>query len=83
MISYGPIIFGLIFGLVLGTQIKTNAIKDTKFTMSSYVIIIIAAIVMAWQLGEFPFYDYLPVSSAFVSAFVGIMLSKFIFARSN
>ncbi len=82
MISYGPIIFGLIFGLILGTQIKTNYIKDTKFTRSSYVIITIVAILMA-SLGEFPFYTRLPLSSALVSAFVGIMLSKFIFARSN
>lgn len=83
MLSYGPIIFGLIFGFIVGTQIKTNAIKDTKFTRASYLIIIIAAIIMAWQLGEFPFYDCLPLSSAFISAFIGIMLSKFIFAGSN
>ena len=83
MISIGPIVFGFILGMVIGSQIKTGNISDTSFKISSYVVIIIAALIMAWQLGEFPFYEYLPVSSAFVSALIGILLSKLIFARSS
>ena len=83
MISLGPIIFGFIFGLIIGSQIKTGNISDTSFKASSYVIIIIAALIMAWQLGEFPFYDYLPLSSGFAFALIGILLSKFLFARSS
>ncbi len=83
MIAIGPIVFGLILGVIIGSQIKTDNISDTSFTASSYVIIIIAALLMAWQLGEFPFYDYIPLSSAFASALIGILLSKFIFARSS
>lgn len=83
MISVGPIIFGLIFGLIVGSQIKTGNIRDTSFTTSSYVIIIIVALIMAWQVGEFPFYDYVPLSTGFASALIGILLSKFIFARSS
>ena len=83
MISIGPIVFGLIFGLIVGSQIKTDNISDTSFNASSYVIIIIAALIMAWQLGEFPFYDYLPLSSGFIFALIGILLSKFLIARSS
>ncbi|WP_296798526.1 energy-converting hydrogenase B subunit J [uncultured Methanobrevibacter sp.] len=83
MIAIGPIIFGLILGLIIGSQIKTGNISDTSFKTSSYVVIIIAALIMAWQLGEFPFYDYFPLSSAFASALIGVLLSKLIFARSS
>ncbi|WP_407432852.1 energy-converting hydrogenase B subunit J [Methanobrevibacter sp.] len=83
MIVIGPIIFGLILGLIIGSQIKTGNISDTSFKTSSYVVIIIAALIMAWQLGEFPFYDFVPLSSAFVSALIGVLLSKLIFARSS
>lgn len=83
MIAIGPIVFGLILGVIIGSQIKTDNISDTSFTASSYVIIIIAALMMAWQLGEFPYYEYIPLSTGFVSALIGILLSKFIFARSS
>lgn len=80
---YGPMIFGLLFGIVVGSQIKTGNMADTKFTASSYIIIIIAGLIVAWQLGEFPFYDKLPIARGFVFALIGILLSKFIFARSS
>ena len=83
MTPLGPIIFGFIFGVIVGSQIKTGNIRDTSFKASSYVIIIIAALIMAWQLGEFPFYDFLPISTGFVFALIGILLSKFLIARSS
>ena len=83
MIPVGPIIFGLILGVIVGSQIKTGNISDTSFKASSYVAIVIAALIMAWQLGEFPFYDYLPLSSGFASALIGVLLSKFIIAGSS
>ena len=79
-VSYGSIIFGFILGLIIGSQLKTSNIKDGNFTASSYIVIIIAALLVAWLLGEFPFYTYIPISSAFVSALVGLLLSKFIIA---
>ena len=41
MISFGPIIFGLILGAVIGSQIKLKN-TDTTFTLASFAIIIIA-----------------------------------------
>jgi len=83
MIAIGLIVCGFILGLIIGSQIKTGNISDAAFKTSSYVVIIIAALIMAWQLGEFPFYDYFPLSTGFASALIGILLSKFIIARSS
>ena len=49
MISLGPIIFGLILGLIIGSQIKLN-VGDAKFTLASFVVIFIVGIIVAWQL---------------------------------
>lgn len=82
MLSLGPIIFGLIFGLIIGSQLKLN-IGDAKFTLGSFVIIFIVGIITAWQLGNYPFYTDLPISTAFLSALIGIFVGKLIFARSK
>ncbi len=82
MLSLGPIIFGLILGLIIGSQIKLN-VSDAHFTFGSFIIIIIAGIVVAWQSGNYPFYTDLPISTAFLSALIGIFVGKLIFARSK
>ena len=82
MLSLGPIIFGLILGLIIGSQIKLNN-NDTQFTLGAFVIVLIAGIIVAWQSGNFPFYTDLPVSTAFLSALIGIFVGKLIFARSK
>ena len=82
MISLGPIIFGLILGLIVGSQIKLNN-NDTHFTLGSFIIIFIVGIIVAWQAGNFPFYEGLPISTAFLSALIGIFVGKLIFARSK
>nr|WP_298521484.1 energy-converting hydrogenase B subunit J [uncultured Methanobrevibacter sp.] len=82
MISLGPIIFGLILGLIIGSQIKLD-VSDAKFTLASFVMILIAGIIAAWQLGNFPFYTDLPISTAFLSALIGIFVGKLLFARSK
>ena len=82
MLSLGPIIFGLILGLIIGSQIKLNN-NDTQFTLGAFIIILIAGIIVAWQSGNFPFYTDLPVSTAFLSALIGIFVGKLIFARSK
>lgn len=81
ILNLGPIIFGLILGLIIGSQIKLK-VMDTKFTLASFVVIVIAGIIMAWELGNFPFYADLPISTAFLSALIGIFVGKLLFARS-
>ena len=82
MISLGPIIFGLILGLIIGSQIKLD-VSDAKFTLASFVMILIAGIIAAWQFGNYPFYTDLPISTAFLSALIGVFVGKLIFARSK
>lgn len=82
MLSLGPIIFGMILGLVIGSQIKLN-VNDTHFTLGAFIIVLIAGIIVAWQSGNYPFYTDLPISTAFLSALIGIFVGKLIFARSK
>ena len=82
MISFGPIIVGLLLGVIIGSQIKMGSV-DAKFTLASFVVIFIAGIVAAWQLGNYPFYTDFPISTAFLSALIGIFVGKIIFARSK
>ena len=82
MISFGPIIFGLIFGLIIGSQIRLNN-NDTHFTLGSFIVIFIAGLIVAWQAGNYPFYKDLPLSTAFMSALIGIFVGKLVFARGK
>ena len=88
MLSLGPIIFGLILGLIIGSQIKLN-VSDAKFTLGSFVVIFIAGILVAWQSGPYPFYtdsrlcSLLFSKTAFLSALIGIFVGKLLFARSK
>ena len=82
MLVIGPIIFGLIFGLIIGSQIKLN-VSDAKFTLASFVVILICGILIAWQLGQYPFYDDVPVSTGFLSALIGLFVGKLLLARSK
>lgn len=82
MLVVGPIIFGLIFGLIIGSQIKLN-VSDAKFTLASFVVILICGILVAWQLGQYPFYNDLPISTTFVAGLIGVLVGKLLFARSK
>ena len=82
MIIFGPIIFGLILGLIIGSQIKLD-INDTQFTLASFITIFIAGVIVAWQSGNYPFYNDFVFSTAFLSALIGIFVGKIIFARSK
>ena len=82
MISWGPIIFGLILGLIVGSQIKLNG-NDTHFTLGAFIVVFIAGFILAWQSGNFPFYTGPSLSFAFLSALIGIFVGKLIFARGK
>ena len=80
MLSLGPIIFGLILGVIIGSQIRLKG-SDTHFTLAVFIIILIAGIIVAWQSGNYPFYTDMPISTAFLSALIGIFVGKLIFAK--
>lgn len=83
MLVLGPVIFGFILGLILGSQIKKNPKSDFNFTISSFVVIIIAGIVIAWQLGQYPFYDDVGISTGFLSTLIGLVIGKLLFVRGS
>ena len=83
MIALGPVIFGLILGLIIGSQIKLGSI-GVKFTLASFVVILIAGFIIALGIGNYPLdIGDLPFSTAFVSALIGIFVGKLLFARSK
>lgn len=82
MLNLGAIIFGFLFGVLIGSQIKTK-VMDTQFTLASFVIIFIVGLVSAWQLGPFPFYEDMPIASGFFFALIGIFAGKLLFGRGD
>ena len=82
MIIYGPIIFGLLLGLIIGSQIKLK-FADSSFTLASVIIILIVGFIVAWQSGNYPFHNDFPISTAFLSALIGVIISSLIFARGE
>lgn len=83
MLVLGPVIFGFIVGFIVGTRLKTNPESNSKFTISSFVVIFIVAIIMAWQLGQFPYYDDLPTATGFVSGAVGLGVRKILLSEEK
>lgn len=76
LLYLGPVIFGFLIGFILGTRIKSNPENNINFTLGSYLVIFIAAIIMAWQLGAYPYYDDIPIATGFVSGAIGLILGK-------
>ncbi|MDR2623885.1 MAG: energy-converting hydrogenase B subunit J [Methanobrevibacter sp.] len=78
MLNLGPIIFGFIIGFVVGFSIKDNVENEITFTKSSFMVMLIVAILVAWQLGPFPYYNDLPIATGFLSGAIGMMFGRFI-----
>ena len=84
MITYfGPLVLGFLLGFVIGTRIRVNPESGLKFDASVYLIFLIIAIIVAYLLGPFPYYEDLPVADGFVAAAVGIIVGKLLFGRDK
>lgn len=81
MVYAGPLILGFVMGFILGTRIKTDPESKLKFTLGSYIIVLIVAIAMAYIIGPFPYYTDAPLASGFVSAIAGIIIGKITLGR--
>lgn len=81
MFYIGPPLFGFILGFILGSRIKTEPDSKVKFTIGSFLVVLIVAIVMAYELGTFPFYNDLPISTGFIAAIIGIFAGKIVLGR--
>jgi energy-converting hydrogenase B subunit J len=83
MLYLGPTLFGFLLGFILGSRIKNNPESEMHFPYSSYIVVIIAALYMAWQLGPFPYYVDSPLASGFVVCIIGIFAGKIVFGRQT
>lgn len=75
-IVIGPIIVAIVFGFIVGSRIHMNLDNSFKFTISGIIALILGAIIMSYGLGQFPFYDDLPVAAPFLAAIVGILIGS-------
>lgn len=77
--QWGPILFGIIYGLVIGYKIDSEEINKAK-----YPIILISAILIAMALGTYPDYQWklfdhvVRFSEAFFSTIIGLFIMMLI-----
>lgn len=81
MLNLGPIIFGFLIGFIFGTRIKTKPESNINFPLSSFVVIFLVALFVAWQVGPYPYYADLPLASGFVAGIIGIIAGKLLLGR--
>lgn len=75
MIFYaGPLVLGFLLGFIVGSRVRINPESKLNFTWGSYIVIFIAALVAAYFLGPFPYYEDLPLASGFLAGMVGIIV---------
>jgi len=79
----GTVIFGFLIGFILGTRIKKNPNSNINFTFTSYVVIFIVSLIVAWQMGPFPFYDDVNISTGFVFGAAGLIAGKMVVSGIN
>ncbi|AEG19185.1 hypothetical protein [Methanobacterium paludis] len=81
MVYIGPLVLGFIIGFILGTRIKQNPDSKLKFGASVFVVLIIVALLMAYQLGPFPYYTDSKLANGLLAALAGIIVGKLTFGR--
>ncbi|OWT33134.1 energy-converting hydrogenase B subunit J [Methanobrevibacter sp. 87.7] len=79
MISWGPIIFGFIFGCIIGSRFRL----DDYFNKTSLLVVFILALVVAYLEGAFPFYNDFVFSTGFASAAIALVITNLIFGRKK
>jgi energy-converting hydrogenase B subunit J len=79
MIYIGPLVLGFILGFALGSRIKFDVGSKSKFSFGSYIVVLIVAIIMAYQIGPFPYYTDTRLASGFIAAILGIIIGEITF----
>ncbi|NMC60548.1 MAG: hypothetical protein GYA51_14360 [Candidatus Methanofastidiosa archaeon] len=77
--QWGPILFGIVYGLIIGYKIDSEEINKAK-----YPIILIAGLLIAMALGTYPDYQWslfghiIRFSEAFFSTIIGLFIMMLI-----
>jgi energy-converting hydrogenase B subunit J len=72
----GPTICALIIGIIAGAIMHKTPTDGIKLNTSSWIAIIIGAILVAFWLGTFPYYGGLPIGPGFVAAVIGAIIGR-------
>lgn len=78
----GPMIAAVLFGFVVGSRIHLKLEHSFEFTLGAIIALVIFAIFMSWNLGQFPFYNDLPIATTFLSAIGGILLGSALLGKN-
>ena len=77
----GPVIMGFLLGFILGSRVRIFPESKLNFTLGSFIVILIAASIVAYLEGPFPYYMGLPLAPGFISGILGIIIGKVTLGR--
>ncbi len=77
----GPVILGFLLGFILGSRVRIFPESKLNFTLGSFIVILIAASIVAYLEGPFPYYMGLPLAPGFISGILGIIIGKVTLGR--
>jgi energy-converting hydrogenase B subunit J len=72
----GPTICALIIGIIAGAMMHKTPTNGIKLNTSSWIAIIIGAILVSFWLGTFPYYEGLQLGPGFVSGIIGAIIGR-------
>ena len=75
----GPTICAFIIGFLVGLIMHKTPTNGIRLNTSSWLAILISAIIIAYWLGTFPYYGGLPLGPGFVMAIIGAMIGRKLF----
>lgn len=76
LVYLGPTLFGLIMGFIVGAIMHKTPTNGIKLNTSSWIAIVIGAIIVAWWLGTFPYYSGLQFGPGFVFSIIGAIIGR-------
>lgn len=72
----GPTVCSLIIGIIAGAIMHKTPTNGIKLNTSSWIAIIIGAILVAYWLGTFPYYGGLRFGPGFVMTVIGAIIGR-------
>lgn len=84
LLYLGPALFGFIIGFIAGAIMHKTPTNGIKLNTSSWIAIVIGAIIVAFWLGTFPYYGGLNLGPGFVLSVIGAIIGrKLLGTKSN
>ncbi|MDO5851745.1 MAG: energy-converting hydrogenase B subunit J [Methanobacteriaceae archaeon] len=71
----GPLVLGLIIGFVAGILMNKNS-TNIVLTKTAWIVILIFVVIMAYLIGNFPYYGGLPLAPGFIASIIGALIGR-------